>query len=507
MPYASNAGFAAGKRCLPGTRQKLISEILEWVNNYVDTPQRYFVLNGQAGMGKSSVAHTIAEIFRTQNRLGSLFCFSRNDKGRLDFLFSTISRDLADSDVSWQKSLIQVIRETAIRKSLDPTTQFNELIIKPSKDARTIGPVVIIIDALDESGDRTERKVLLDLLFERGAELPGNYRFIITSRPEPDIEERYQLPTVFCKHMAHVNPDDTLNDIRQFISHKLSPMAKILDEELKSDWRLSLAEKAQGLFQWANLACLYINPAVKIGLAQRLRTVGSKSTSSIQELYHQILDTLPEFQIEGFFVMFQTVVGALVVSRKPLTILALQVLFGPDIEAATVSDVLLPFHSLFIGADEPATQIRPLHTSLFDFFMDAEQRPGTPNRFYIDTSDQSLFTRACLRLMNRTLRFNMCELATSHLRNRDVPSYDLRVAKFVPLHLSYACCFWADHLKYSSFNPDLLKEIRHLMHANLLYFFEALSLLGKVDHGREGMQILKDQVKVRVFFILLINIR
>lgn len=120
MPYSQNAGFVDGKKCLPGTRQKLINEILEWVDK--DTPKRVFVLSGQAGMGKSAVAHTVAEFFRAQNRLGSLFCFNRSQKNKINFLFSTISRDLADSDILWRQNLIHAIGPTAIRKSLDPVT-------------------------------------------------------------------------------------------------------------------------------------------------------------------------------------------------------------------------------------------------------------------------------------------------------------------------------------------------------------------------------------------------
>lgn len=496
MPYAENAGFIDGKKCLPGTREKLINEILEWVDNK-DAPERVFVLSGLAGMGKSAVAHTITETLRTQNRLCSLFCFSRSDKDRRNFLFSTISRDLADGNISWRRNLVHAIEVTAIRKSLDPATQFNEMIIKPSRGVEMTGPVIIVIDALDESGDRMERQSLLDFLLERSAELSSNFRLIITCRPEPDIEQQCQRPNVFCKYMADVDLSCTLNDIRQFISHKLSPVEMILDEELEINWRSELAKKAQGLFQWANLACLYVNPMVTFGLAERLRVVISKPTSSIYELYHEILDNQPEFQVDGYFSNFQMIIGAIVVARKPLSVMALQDLFGYAIK--DVKSVLRPFHSLLNGVNNSAMQIRPLHTSLLDFFISPEQKPGSQNRYYIDTSDQSSFAHACLRFMNRMLRFNICGLETSHLRNRDVPNLNSRVAEAIPLHLSYACCFWGYHLEYSRLNPDLLEEIRDLMRNKLLYLFEALGLLGEIQHGHTAMQILKNKIKVCVY--------
>src|ERR1700759_4152395 len=103
LPYERDAGFDSGKRCLPGTRQTFINEIVEWVLN--DTSRRILLLSGQAGTGKSAVAYTIAEIFDKQNRLGSLFCFNTSYKDRRKRLFSTISHNLADGDVLWRGEL------------------------------------------------------------------------------------------------------------------------------------------------------------------------------------------------------------------------------------------------------------------------------------------------------------------------------------------------------------------------------------------------------------------
>ncbi|GJJ11210.1 hypothetical protein Clacol_005442 [Clathrus columnatus] len=73
MPYAQNSGYLPEKGCLPGTRQELITEFFDWVKD--DVPKRVFLLLGQAGSGKSAVAHTIASVFDEQERLGSFFPF------------------------------------------------------------------------------------------------------------------------------------------------------------------------------------------------------------------------------------------------------------------------------------------------------------------------------------------------------------------------------------------------------------------------------------------------
>jgi replication-associated recombination protein RarA len=78
MPYAADASLNTKKLCLPGTREELLDEITDWVNNIEGDAPRVFWLHGTAGRGKSSIAHTIADRFKQLERLGSCFCFDRN---------------------------------------------------------------------------------------------------------------------------------------------------------------------------------------------------------------------------------------------------------------------------------------------------------------------------------------------------------------------------------------------------------------------------------------------
>lgn len=481
MPYDPDAGFIPGKGCLPGTRQTLINEILEWVNN--DALPQVLVISGQAGTGKSAIAHTVAGLFREQNRLGSIFCFNRSYKDRRNFVFSTIARDLADGDDIWRRELVKAIGKASVRKSKDPGLQFHELILRPSAEVTTIGPVVIVIDALDESGDRQERKGVLDLIFDGFAELPKNYRVIVTSRPEQDIEDLCQDSSVVYKRMGDIDVEETRSDIQKYISNSLAPISSFLDE-IDGNWCNILVKCAEGLFQWAETACQFIDPTLKRSrlVKEKWKTCISGSSSSLYGLYRQIILSQSESESAAFLSEFKTIVGAIMMAREPLSINALQDMFH---EIEDIDTVLGPFGSLFDGVRGTTTPVRPLHTSLFDFFMAAES-----NEFYIDTSNQSAITIACLELMNRMLCFNICDLETSHIPNREVPDLDARVKAAIPSHLSYSCRFWAFHLQFSVRSADLVGEIRSLMNYHLLYLFEVLSLLGEVDEGCVAMRRL-----------------
>ena len=169
MLYAGGASLNKEEICSEDTREELLKEISDWINNVEKDTPRIFWLHGPAGTGKSSIAHTIAHRFRELERLGSCFCFDRNQmaEGRHEKVFGTIARDLAKCDASLRKKLAIVVRhDAALKKTTDILQQWEELIMKPVKalSEAIMGPIVIIIDALDESGNTDSRRVLLRIL-------------------------------------------------------------------------------------------------------------------------------------------------------------------------------------------------------------------------------------------------------------------------------------------------------------------------------------------------------
>ena len=236
IPYAEGARFDTEKRCLPGTRQEIIEEIIEWVNRPNDIAEaRVLFLSGVAGSGKSAIAHTVALYFDQLGRLGSSFCFDRADqaKRRPDNLFSTIAFDLADLDPQWKISLSQVVQgKRAVRTTRSPSEQFVTFILQPAKALTTTGPIIVVIDALDESGDRSSRKSILDVIAKNASSLPVNFRIIITARPEPDILDALENGRnhIFTKNMGSIDGISNDRDISMFIKTQLSDVPNFESE-------------------------------------------------------------------------------------------------------------------------------------------------------------------------------------------------------------------------------------------------------------------------------------
>lgn len=69
LSYATGASFDSKERenesyCLPDTRVEILSQIMEWSS--ASHHKRIFWLDGMAGMGKSSIARTIARTLTEQ---------------------------------------------------------------------------------------------------------------------------------------------------------------------------------------------------------------------------------------------------------------------------------------------------------------------------------------------------------------------------------------------------------------------------------------------------------
>ena len=112
--------------------------------------------------------------------------------------------------------------------------QVKRLIIEPTKHLDTIGPLVIVIDALDESGDPVNCRHLLRAISKQIADntLLTNLRFLITTRPETDIlTELLPGPQTVRKDTGDIPKHIVDEDIREFVYYSLHQYT-----ELESLW-------------------------------------------------------------------------------------------------------------------------------------------------------------------------------------------------------------------------------------------------------------------------------
>ncbi len=464
---------------------------LDFIVNWVNDPasERSLVLFGQAGTGKSSIAHEIARRFNKIHRLTSSFIFLRKEQPKPYRLFTTLARDLSDRYPSFKTALGRIVKDDSSLRvgTRDYTTLFESLILEPLKDLHIVGPILVVIDALDESGDVTGGNGLHTFLVKALSKLPSNFRVLLTSRPEHEIESAFvgeRSASIKIKYMK--DPElaaTTHEDILAFLQEKLP-----LDEFRK--YGDTLAIRAEGLFQWAAVACGYIsNPPEFFGFNKKKciehllkLTADRHRQDPLDELYKEVLERY--FTHQESRLLFRSVVGQLITSIEPLTIHSLTTLRphtsydnGDDRDAVVI--LLRRLGSLLsnVNSSNESLPIVPLHTSFRDFLINKEKSGD----FCVSLRDaHHQLAHSCLGLLLNDLKFNICDLESSYLANKDVDDLNSRIDKNIPPALLYACRFWDDHLQHVDFETDLFGKLRTFFEKKFLFWLEGLSLISDV---------------------------
>jgi hypothetical protein len=499
IPYKTGSSFTPGKGCLPGTRTAFLDFIVDWVNS--PNSPRVLVLFGLAGTGKSAIAHEIARRFDDMHRLTSSFMFIRKEQSKNEAyrLFTNLARNLADRYPLFKAALGKIVKDdTTLRlDTRDYGTLFRRLIREPLHDLLIVDPILVVIDALDESGDTTGENGLHRFLADNLSSLPANFRVLITSRPEHGIESAFLgAESVMIKHMNdHDLASQTQHDILSFLQRRLQSRLPLHDCKQYGE---ALAKRAEGLFQWAAVACGYIlEPklvrSMKGRIAHLLESAADhRGQDLLTELYKGVLEEY--FSDEEAQGLFRSVLGQILAAFEPLSIQSLTTLrqytsTDDDNDSDAVVDVLRYLGSLLsnVTSSDHTLPIVPLHTSFRDFVMNEEKS----SIFYVDLRlAHHRLVHSCLSLVLTDLRFNICNLESSYLANKGVEDLEVRIGQHLPPALSYACRLWDDHLEHIDFEVDLFGKLQTFFGKKFLFWLEALSLLNGVGLGSLALSSL-----------------
>jgi len=483
-----NATFVAKKVCLEGTRVDILADIVDWINNSEpDTPWVLW-LYGQAGKGKSAIAHTIASWFKSLGALGSCFCFTCDQQveHRHEKIFTTIACDLADHDPTFKQILAEVIAgDKALSTTRDVEQHWEKFILGPISKAAMplIEQVVIVIDALEESSvEASQKEVLSVLASTQVTKHLSSIHILITSYPLPDITEALQdIPHITCRSMGDISTTSADRDIHLYVSAQLG--RKLMDH-FTGQQISRLVHLADGLFEWAQLACEFIK-LWKGGFTpmEQYKSLVSRSPGAgkglLDEMYLTILRDIIEDDLKAR-AQFHSVMQQILWTQEPLPMESLNVMQHnfPDNDLSEVEAILDPMGALLSGIADVSTPVHALHASFHDFLTD----PARSMEFAIKMEDvHCQLTWACVWVMRTGLCFNICQLETSYLPNSKVTDLDWRVHEYIPAHLSYACRLWAVHVQEVWFGRNLAREMELLLKDKLLFWIEALSLLNVLN--------------------------
>jgi hypothetical protein len=233
-------------------RKWLENELDDWLKNEKSVDQRQvFFIVGDPGTGKSAfMAHLINE---NPHVAAYHFCKSDLKDSRDPLLFvRSLACQLATQLEGYHHALENVDFETV--KIQDAYQLFRRLIIDPLTSVRLSSHVLIVVDGLDEAHDNNPWNIP-KLLSTGLTDLNDSVRFIVTSRKEPAILDRFSRYTI---HDIKKQFKDNENDLLNYLNDRFN------EEPLKSKFQQQsinpdtvarvVLEKSQGNFLYATQA-------------------------------------------------------------------------------------------------------------------------------------------------------------------------------------------------------------------------------------------------------------
>ena len=501
----ANAVHLCGNRqgCLKGTRNEILKDIGRWFEN--EESQPVFWLNGLAGTGKSTIAQSFAETTFENGKLGASFFCSRDfeDRSNLQKIFPTIAFQLSCQYPDFRRELLKVLRWRPNARYGSLCSQMEMLLVRPLEVTKTT--TLIIIDALNECKGDEPASTLLSIL-SRFIRKISTVKFFITGHPEPRIPFGFRLepfvPITEVLKLHEVKPQAADSDIELFFRTQLTSLAKNQSNfDLTEDWPspsdiTALCEKAAGFFIYASTVVKFIaseadSSSESLSLITSLpQSIIGEGKSGIDQLYTQILQQAFSSVHPGNsqrYHQFQTVVGAVLLLFNPLSITELSDLLGCSMQC--IQSAIQSLHSLLLVPGSIEEPIQVFHKSFPDFLMDPIRCED--EKLVIEPAAcHAEILLACLRLMEKRLRRNICNLDDFAVLS-DVRDPSTHKKVYIGDGLEYACKFWTKHLlEIPSNNPcaeEVQKAIDKFFRVHLLHWVEVLAITRNLGVGIYAM--------------------
>ncbi|KAJ7686939.1 WD40 repeat-like protein [Mycena rosella] len=482
--------------CLPGTRGSILDNITRWVAVPSDSGNILW-FSGVAGSGKSTISTTVSQSFRELDRLGAFLFFDRNNRSQSDpgAVIRTIAYSLALSNPHIGAAISRMIHRDPAIVNAPLRTQFKALLLEPlgSAEHHIHGPILVILDALDECGDPNSRAPLLTLLADEFPKLPQFLRVFITSRRDSDIVGQFK--TRFAEMDIDTRAPSSADDVELFLRHEIACIQrqKWLAPTWPGEERIqSLVHLAGGLFIWASTAARFINGYQPDEQLEILITQDRTAEfTDLDALYRIALQNSGPWHTEKKFAQnARAILACIVLGRVPMTDRTIDMILysGKPTSAAVLN---------YLGCVvewSSGKEARILHASFADYLMDPSRSGGQLWAINPQTDHHSLAV-GCLRVLHTELRFNICGLEDSHLRNADVPGLAERIATMVSPQLSYSSCFCFDHIHHGQYSTAILEGLDRLLRHQFLYWLEVLSLLGRMPSATTGLGVAAEYTK------------
>jgi hypothetical protein len=269
---------------------------------------------------------------------------------------------------------------------------------------RSVSPMIIVIDGLDECGSRVHVEELIQLLAGALPKLP--FRILFTSRPEAYLKEIFAGPSIVNKTTRiSLHDFDALHDVQNYLFFGLEKVRRA--RNLPPPWPSTadlwaLAEKSESIFIYASTLIKFVGD--EYGQPQKRLQDALKAHKGLDSLFEQVLIGAKEYP------SFSIVLGAIVVLRGGPNIGILPQLLQLD-SAEDIRLALRGCLSILLIPDSDDDYVRPYHTSLLDFLNDPSR---WKDQFFDLGECQEAIVICCIKLITSNSKCNAGSLTYAY---------------------------------------------------------------------------------------------
>ncbi|KDN43047.1 hypothetical protein RSAG8_06370, partial [Rhizoctonia solani AG-8 WAC10335] len=454
-------------------------------------------MNGMAGTGKTTIAYSVCSSLEQASALGASFFCSRiiPECRQVKHIIPTIASKLARYCVRFGFALDQILQLNPDARTRSLKTQYQKLIVEPLMEVKDSLPTdfIVVIDALDECENEESLGQILDLLLSPNVALP--IRFLVSSRPEPEINRKMahgvhaQNGTQLVLH--DLNADAVKSDIETYMRYELEQVPLTAPQ-----WSALIAQCGV-LFIYASTACRLVKQGHEMKTLNEAISVivGSASASAhededaIDELYSMILTAafnktrMSRANSRRMRELLETVICA----AEPMTLVTVANVLR--LEGAEQANALLqPLRSVL---NVTATGlVTTLHASFPDFMLSFRR---SADFHCVAASRHTALAESSLQIIAGVEpKFNICGLSSSHLSDDEVENIEKRVDQAISPGLIYACQYWSTHLYLGGERQELVAIVHKFFSERLLLWVEILNLTKRL---RFGTSVIRDAEK------------
>lgn len=422
VPDAGHNRGGVRCECLQGTREDVISEIVNWAEGKDSHPICW--LSAPAGFGESAIMQTLANRLDVKGKLAASFFFQRGASLRSEFtrFITTIAYHITLSVPACQPSIQRTLQKDPTIPSQSIQDQFWKLVVEPFKQNPLDKTkfLVVVVDALDECNDHDSIRIFITLLTQTCGKDSLPLRFLLASRAEDHIRQSFASDsaqsTTYILELEKFNAD---RDITIFLRSKFDEIRHLNPRQfqcVQGRWPSSqqlaeLAKKSEGLFIFAATVVTFITDG-RGGPQEKLKQV-LESHLGLDPLYTQVLSSAYRDN------EFVNVLSTIIYLHRQLSITALACFLDLDVDV--VIDRLTEIQSIIQIPANNDGLLQLNHASFRDFLLDKERS----KEYYLPPSCETFIVVRCMEIMSK------------ELKRDDWPKNDAE---------EYACQEWCAHL-------------------------------------------------------------